>query len=239
MKRLILFAASALVAANLLAGHMYHFQMVTSAPDGDRTTSGTVVAVGGLARIEFDTDENIVLPRDSVVISKNGGTTLIVIDPRHKLYQEVDLGAFFDPAAAARKKRVSATNPKVEIRDDGDGGEIDGFPTHKYTIHSSYDTALSHIAMRSEVWATGKLPAELTTFLQFRGLRTGIEEIDKELAAHPIQGFPLRQLITSRMTSSSRDVKVWTTTITVTGVQERTVPASKFEIPAGYTKGEW
>src|SRR5438093_3283265 len=96
----------------------------------------------------------------------------------------------------------------------------------------------NHIEMSSEVWATDKLPAELMTFVQMRGFKTGIEGLDKlvEAQSAAIKGFPLKQVMTSTTTSSRGGAKTWTTKTTVTGVQKSEVATSEFDVPAGYSK---
>jgi len=116
----------------------------------------------------------------------------------------------------------------------------------QYGIDSSYDATVNimgramsnHVEMRSEVWVTGKLPVELMTFVQMRGFKKGIDEVDRvmESQAGAIKGFPLKQVMTSTTTSSRGGSRTWTTTTTITDVKEEPIPTAQFDVPAGYTR---
>src|SRR5881296_2767381 len=109
MKGRSLFAAAALVATNLLAGYHYHFQSVTSGPRGDRSTAGSAAVDEGNMRIDFEKGDNMLFPDKSVVISKDGGKNLIVIDPAGKSYYEIKLDEILNTAGAMMKSRGGAS----------------------------------------------------------------------------------------------------------------------------------
>ncbi|HEY3053173.1 MAG TPA: DUF4412 domain-containing protein [Thermoanaerobaculia bacterium] len=254
MRPLVLCAAVTLIATNLLAGHTYHFQSVTSQPRGEVSTAGTAVVDGGNVRVDFEKGDNMLFSDKSVVISKDGGKNLVVIDTAGKDYYEIKLDDILNIANVMARSRggasfqISYANPTVTVKDEGDGGQVEGFATHKYGIDSSYDANVNmmgramsnHVEMRSELWVTDELPAELTTFVQWRGFRMGIPELDELLDSQSrlIKGFPLREVMTSTTTSSRGGSRTWTTTTTISNVKKNALPASEFDVPAGYTKTE-
>jgi len=96
----------------------------------------------------------------------------------------------------------------------------------------------NHFEIAIDVWATDKLPSGLMTFLQMQGLRMGIDDLDKLMDAHPVRGFPLRQVMKHTGTYGRGQSRSWTMETTVTAIQQSPIEASQFEPPAGYKKVE-
>ncbi|HUP45936.1 MAG TPA: hypothetical protein VM779_10545, partial [Thermoanaerobaculia bacterium] len=78
---------------------------------------------------------------------------------------------------------------------------------------------------------------DFTNFLQMRGLRTGLDAVDKLLAteAAQIKGFPLKQVTTTRFSFGGNDMTS-TTTSTVRNVRQVRVAPEMFAVPAGYAR---
>ena len=249
MKRLLFYLATTLVATNLLAGYTYHFETVFSSTWSKSTITGLATVDGKKVRIDFEKGDDFLFPDAGILISTDG-ENFQVFDVAGKTYYDVKLGELLNPASGMTKApdgtpiALSYANPKVDVKDNGDGGEVAGFSTRKYTIHTSYDMHVSlmgkslsnHFEIAIEVWATDKLPASLMTFLQMQGLRRGIEDLDKLMDASPIRGFPLRQVMKHTGNYGGGRSRSWTMETTVTAVQESSIAASLFEPPAGYTK---
>lgn len=245
MKRLALFTIVTLAATSLSAGYRYRFESVVAQPRGERSTAGRVTVDHENARIEFDRGDEMLFADKAVVLSHDGGRSLTVIDPSAATYYQLGLDQVL---SGTRKMEMTVAHPKVTVTDRGEGGEVNGFPTHRYDVDSSYDVTVqvmgqemsNHIETKSELWVTEKLPTGLVTFVQLRGFRVGIEEVDRliESETASIRGFPLKQVMTSTTTTSRRGSRSWTTTTTISDVKETDVPASAFEVPAGYTRTE-
>ena len=90
-----------------------------------------------------------------------------------------------------------------------------------------------HSAMTTENWTTDQLSGEFASFIQARGLRTGIEAVDRliEAQAAATRGFPLKQVSTVHVNEMTM-----TTTSSVTEIQRHAIEASQFATPSGYTK---
>ena len=251
MKRLLLFLAVTLAATNLLAGYTYHFEAVFSSAWSNATITGLATVDGKKVRIDFEKGDDFLFPDAGILISTDG-ENFRVFDVAGKTYYDIKLGEILNPASGMTKApdgtpiELSYANPKVDVKDQGDGGIVAGFRTRKYTVQTSYDMQVTlmgeplsnHFDIAIEVWATDKLPAGLMTFLQMQGLRMGIEDLDKLMDARPIRGFPLRQVMKHTGTYGGGRSKSWTMETTVTAVQESPIAASQFKPPAGYTKVE-
>jgi hypothetical protein len=94
-----------------------------------------------------------------------------------------------------------------------------------------------------DVWTTTKLQdVGLGVWLRAEPPRTGNEEFDKLIAAEAVkfQGFPLK-MVSVNTSTSKKGNRTQTTRSTMEVTQIDTsaaVPASVFEIPAGYEKTE-
>jgi hypothetical protein len=136
----------------------------------------------------------------------------------------------------------------VAIRDAGEGETIEGFPTRKSVLDASYDISIdamgqklvTHMTMSTESWTTDQLSGEFTNFMQMKSFHTGFEGLDKLIDAQSdaIRGrFPLKQVTTMHIAQGNSDMTS-STTSTVSAIQRKTIAASQFVLPSGYTKVE-
>lgn len=242
---LVLAAAAPLAAGGLT------YDFATSTKGGAASSMrGTAFVQEGKARVEFAHGDGVLFQNGAVVITADGGRTLRILDPKARTYYTLSFDDLFATAGAMMKSmgsmfQLSFANQKVEVKPAGAGEAIEGYPTKKYTILTSYDMTAkvlgsdlsSHVDMRTEVWATPRLSADYATFVQNRSLRTGIEGIDSVIAAQSkgVEGFPLRQVTTIRTSQRGR-VDEQTTTIEISKIREGEIPAASFAIPAGFTE---
>jgi hypothetical protein len=249
MKRLpaILFL---LLAPSAFAGLTYNTQSTTT---GVRniTIVGRVTVDGAHMRMDVDQGDKVLFNDNAVVLSNDGGKTMSVYDPATKTFFDLQLQDALGNTSSMLKSfgemiKVSFDNPHVTVRDAGEGGTIDGFPTRKYVLDASYDINIdamgqkmtTHLTMNTETWATEQLSGELSSFLQMRGLRTGIENIDKLIEAQStsVRGFPLKQMSTVHISQTGNDMAMTTTSTVTDIVKKKNIEVSTFAAPAGYTK---
>jgi hypothetical protein len=249
MRRFAFAALAAALAPAAFAGIVYRFESTSS---GTRAGSiaGRTVAEGTNLRVELTTGDGTLFKDGAVVLSSDGGRTLHVVDPQSKTYYDLQIdqllgnvGSMFKQFGGAVK--VSVSDPKVTTRDAGDGGKIEGYPTHHSVVDSGYTvnveamgaTMAIHIDSTTESWSTKEIPAEYMNFLQARGMRTGIAEVDKIVAsqAGATSGFPLKQTTTVHINQNGSDMTT-TSTVTVTGIEKKAIAAAEFALPQGLTK---
>jgi hypothetical protein len=248
MKRLFVSLLVAVFAAPLLAGVTYDFSNVTSGKGGSEM-SGKAAIEGASSRMDFVRGDRVLIPDGSVVISNDGGKTLIVINPKKKSYYKLELEGMMKGAAGAMQgmggvMQMKISNESVDVRENGAGGDIEGFPTSKYTVTTTYDMSMKimgmkndqNIRMVSEIWATEKLPVDYMTFVQQKGLKTGMADLDRLIAKQSaaMKGFPLKQIMTTTSTAANGKAQTTVMTLTVTNIAKATIGADQFEIPAGY-----
>jgi hypothetical protein len=251
VRRLVLSIGLLMLAVPLAAGITYEFKSST-AGRGGATLAGTTAIEGNNVRIEFASGDNLVFQSGSMLISRDGGKTFLVLDPKSKNYYEFSLEDLMKTAGNVLKAmggmvQMSVTNQNVDVREAGAGETIEGYPTRKYLVNSSYDLSMkllgsttnSKVETSAESWVTDKIPAEYMTFVHQKGLKSGFDDLDKliDAQAGKIKGFILRQVMTTR-TSSGKKTDSAVTTTTVSGVKTGPVPATQFEVPDGYTQIE-
>lgn len=249
MKRLsaILFL---LLAPSAFAGLTYKAQSTTT---GVRniTIVGTVAIDGSHMRMDVTQGDKMLFNDNSVVLSNDGGRTMSVYDPATKTFFDLQLQDALGNTSSMLKSfgdmvKISFDNPHVTVRDAGQGGTVEGFPTHKYVLDASYDMNIdamgqkmtTHLAMNTETWATEQLSGEMSSFLQMRGLRTGIESVDKLIEAQStsVRGLPLKQVSTVHISQMGNDMTMTTTSTVTDVVKRKNIEALTFAAPAGYTK---
>jgi hypothetical protein len=248
MKRAAVFLVVLATAVSLTAGVSYEFKSVTEGRGGGEL-SGIARVEGKNMRLEFASGDRVVFQNGSVVISKDGGRTMSILDTKKKSYYELSLEDTLNALGSVMNGlggmfKMSITNPVVKVTEAGDGGAIEGYPTKKYVIDSSYDMLMSVMGMKNEMnvvsktesWNTDKLDREAMSFVQQKGFKTGVEDLDKLIAAEStaIKGFPLKQVRTQTSTSKNGKSTTNTTTTTISNVKKESVSDSEFEIPGDY-----
>lgn len=251
MKRVVVALFALALATSSFAGMTYQFKTVTD-QKGAKPTSGVASVEGGNARLEYTKGDGVLFKDGTVVISKNGGDDLYVLDPKSKTYYEFSIEELAGAVGAMGKAmgpmfQMNIENPNVTVEDAGAAEAIEGMPTRKYLVNTSYDMTMKIMGMKSksrvesntEMWTTDKVGAEYATFIQNKAFKTGMEELDELIAkqAKAFKGFPLKQVITTR-TTSGKKTQTSTTTLTVSGIKKTTVAASQFEVPAGYEESD-
>lgn len=249
MRRFALAILLAALAPAAFAGITYRFQS-TSTGARATTISGRTEAEGTNVRVELTNGDGMMFQDGSVIVSTDGGRTLHVMDPASKTYYDLKLDDILGGATTMFKQfgdavKITISNPKVTTRDAGDGGKIEGYATRHSVVDSSYDIGIDamgtkmtvHVDTTTESWASKDLPAEAMNFLQARGMRTGIPELDKLIAAQAgaSSGFPLKQVTTVHINQNAMDMTT-TTTMTVMGIEKKAIAPAQFVLPTGLTK---
>jgi len=249
MKRVVLIHLM-LVCAPAFAGLTYKAQSETTGLR-NATIAGTVSVDGSHMRMDVTQGDNMIFKDNAIVLSNDGGKTMAILDPATKTYYDLQLQDLVGSATSMLSKmgdmvKVTFDNAHVNVRDAGEGGRVEGYPTHKYVLEASYDMNIdalgqkitSHMSMNTETWTTSEFSADLSSFLQLRGMRTGIEAVDKLIEAQgtAMKGFPLKQVSTIKVSQGGGSDMTMTTTSSVTDIARKNIDASMFAMPAGYTK---
>ncbi|HWW61041.1 MAG TPA: hypothetical protein VN181_06720, partial [Thermoanaerobaculia bacterium] len=226
MKRLLAFAALAFCALSAFAGITYRFDSVTTGTAGGNLSAVAKVE-GANMRLDFLRGDGVLFRDKAVAVSRDAGKTFSVTDPEAKTFYVIssaDLGGLASLLRQfGRLVTIAIENQKVSVREGGDGGVIEGFPTRRRIVDASYDIAIDamgqkiriHNTSHSEHWLTDRIDAGAGAFFQgTSATKSGIDALDKLLAAQlaGVTGFPLKQVTTMRMKMNGQEM-VSTTTV--------------------------
>jgi hypothetical protein len=200
---------------------------------GSSGMTGRVVSDGPHTRIELD--------NGTVLLSNDGGKTLTLLDPAARTFMPLT-------AADLGVADFQVSNPKTSTRDLGDGGALEGYPTRKWQVETTFDAVIDpdepkmnmHIVMRSESWRTDRLPEAAASVARAQAARTGIPSLDKlleSMASAEVKGFPLKEVTTIRVVGKSGREMSDTWTVEVHGIRTGVAAEpAQFAVPIGYKK---
>jgi len=249
MKKAFIALTIALLAQSALAGYRYKVESVTTGMQESKTT-GVAEVEGKNLRFDVEHGDGMVFTDSSFVVSSNGGRTLTVADPSSKTYFDISLDQLTGGIATMMQSmgstmKMTVLNPKVNVRDLGAGDKIEGYATQRKAIDASYDMNIEmmgqkikmSLSMSTESWMTDQIPLDFASFLQTGELHTGVPEIDKLLAAQSksLTGFPLKQVTNIHINQMGQQIDIKTTT-SVSAIEKKTIAASEFVLPSGFTK---
>ena len=254
MKTLLVTAALVLAALPSFAAIQYEFvQKNTSADTVEPVSDLTGRAVIDGERLRIDFLAGNMYPPGTYMVSTDGSRRLLFVDPTHQWFTEVNTASVATTLGASSIK-ISNLKSSLEMRDDRP--VIAGYATEHSRLTISYDISVTvkaiplkqHVRTEVDTWATAQFPsAAARSFLS--GLRTGNPEIDNllEVQTTRLQGFPLRQTVTTRAVAdlppSRSQIKTPTTKtmvreMWVTSIQETAPDPRLFAVPAGYRRAD-
>jgi hypothetical protein len=254
---LSLVSAAFLLAAVPCAAGIHYKSVTRTQSEGSRGRSSETQAEGWVsgekAKIVFlESSGSPMTQQGTYLLTKDGGKTLYLVSPKDKTYAEWSLQGMLGAVGAVMNGmgpllKVQFDNLKVDRVAEGDGGLVAGLPTRHYKSHTTYTMTIKVLGMgntanvvsEQDVWATTKVSdVALGVWLRAEPLRTGNAEFDKLITSQAVKypAFPLKVVTVSTSTPQKGD-KVTKTTATTEVTQleaNASVPASSFEIPAGY-----
>jgi len=250
--------AAALVLAAVPCSAGIHYKSATKTwSEGANARSSDIQAEGWVAgekaKVAFlESNGNPVARQGTYMVTKDGGKTLYLVNPQDKTYAQWDLQGMLGVVGAVMNGmgpllRIQFSDPKTEKLAEEDGGPVAGVPTRHYKYRTSYTMTVKVLGMgntanvvsEQDIWAATKATdVGLGVWLRAEPARTGNKEFDKLLtsSAAKFQGFPLKVVTVSTSTQQKGNKQTVThSTMEVTQLDtSASVPASAFEIPAGY-----
>lgn len=253
MKRLVGVLAIAFAAVPLFGAIEYDFVQKLTRNDGVTPSSdltGRATIDGARSRVDFLAGN--LYPPGTYVVSTDASRRLFFVDPVNKWFTEVSTTGV---ASALAATQVKITNQKSESAVHPDKTKIAGIETTHYHLSLSFDISVTkggvvqkqRAQIEIDSWTTPQF-SNAHQSLVADSMRTGVADIDRVLAeeASKIQGFPLRRVVTVRMTSdmpkrSKLEIPSERTTTRetlITSIRETAPEASIFVVPATYRRAE-
>ena len=250
MRRLSVLGVVALLvfAAHSFAGVYYVAQTTAEGSKGAEQQNMIVKAwaSGDSGKVVFEESKNPMMGKGTYIITKDGGKTMFLVDPKEKTYMKWDLDSMMGLVGGAMKMmNLKFTDPKMDFLGEEPDGMVAGIPTTRYSYRTSYAMSMSFMMMKKnsrvvkdeEIWAATKLAdAALGIWLRKTPPKTGNEDMDKLIQAEmsKVKGFPLKRKTMTTSIDEKGNKEVTTITMEVTELQMVPVPDSTFEIPSDY-----
>lgn len=238
-------AAVSVLVSSSWAGVSYT-AMSSGDGQGGRKTQPTLVhaqAEGGNARVEF-TQTGDKEMAGNYLLTKDGGQTMYMVNTKEKNYMKWDTDAMMN-MAGQMMQMMKFSDPKVEKLSEEAGEPVAGYPTRHYRFRTTYSMEMNMGFIKSanvvtneeDVWATTQIKdLGMGVWLKSQKRKTGNAQLDALMKAQmeKINGIPLKMITTTTTTDNRGKSQVSHSTMEVTEIKESAIPASTFEIPAGY-----
>ncbi len=251
--------AAALLLATLFAPVAaqagFHFKSTTTI-ETNRGPQKTVVeawADGDKGRVDFKESANPIAEAGTYMLTRDGGRTLILVNPEDKAYGEMSLDALLGSIGAVMGGmgpllKIEISNPKVETLLDEAGPTMLGRPTRHLKFRTAYQMKVKVFGMgkandvltEEEFWVTDSLlDKSFGMWLKTDKPKTGNADLDRLIAGETgkLKGVPLKS-VTVTTTSQGGKVQKTVSTMEVTALDSFTKAPVSFEIPSGYEERE-
>ncbi len=248
MNKLPVYAAVFAIACSQAMAAVEFSATMSSGPRDKSVTRGLVD--GPNARIEFAEGSAGGIQKGSYMLTRDGGSTITLVNPKEKSYMKIDpeqmaatAGQFMN--ATKGFMSMSFKDPKVETLSDEKGPAILGMPTRQVKTRTSYtvetsvfgNKSASQVTREEEIYVTQKLNDKgFNLFTKQRSIKTGNADIDKLMALESakINGFPLKMISKNINRDAKGREEITSTTYEVTELKQTSAPKGSFDIPEGY-----
>lgn len=241
-------------ATTAAAGVHYEAVTLTEGPGKPQTLGVEAWVDGSSAKVLFTESNNPMAGSGTYVLTRDGGETVLLVNPEEKTYAEWDMEAMLAGLNQVMEQvgpllNLEITDIEVEKLLEEPGGSLHGMSTTHYRYRTSYQMTVKVLGMgRSnlverlqDIWSTRELNEPAMGLWLRKTPTTGHEQLDQLIAAEmeKAQGFPLKSVEVTTSTDKKGRETVTRSSTEVT-VLERgvAVPAATFEIPEGYTRTE-
>lgn len=210
---------------------------------------------GASARVEFQESDNPMMPSGGYLLTKDGGQTVVIVDPEEKTWARYDIEAMLGALgnvmqAAGPMLDFQVGNVEVDKLAEEPGGTIHGFDTTHYRYRTTYDMTIKVMGIQrtnsveriEDRWLTDDLDEAALGLWLRKAPKTGLEDLDRLIEAEmaKVQGVPLKmEDVTTTTGQKGKRSSTSRTTMEVTEIEQGvSVDPAQFEIPEGYTETE-
>ncbi len=245
----LMFLISLLTPLAARAGVHYQSDTTIETAQGPQKTVVESWIDGDKGRVDFKESSNPIAGKGTYMLTRDGGHTVILVDPEKKAYGEWDIDAMLGSAAAMMGSmgavlKFEISDPKVETLLDEAGPALLGLPTRHYKYRTTYQMKIkvfgmgraNNVVSEEEMWVTDRLlDKSFGMWLKTGPPKTGNADFDRLIAAEmsKVKGVPLKS-VTKTTTSTKGKSQVTTSRTEVTALDNFEKAPVSFEVPAGY-----
>jgi len=245
-------ACTAAVSLNCEAGWEFTQVMTSDSPRSSHASGGGAqgnevksFVEGASARFDFQSPQGPVAA-GSYFLTTDAGATVHMVNPADRTYTKWSMEML---GAMMQMMKMQVSDYKSEKTLDEAGETLLGHRTRHYRFVSSYTLSMSMMGMshsteirqEDEMWVAPDLAdGGFSAWAKTWGSRqSGDENLDKLLRSRleDVKGFPLKT-VSKRVSTSNGREEASTTTVMVTHVAKKDMPASYLQIPAGFSEIE-
>jgi hypothetical protein len=254
-KTLLMILLIFVFAASTFAGVEWRTRSViqAEAKGQSNTIVQQVFAQGGNVKMVFESVayENDMYLKGSYWLFKAADNSLYMVNPAEKTYSRLPMDAMLQMTGVVGKLiKIKIKNPVVNVEKLGTETVL-GYPCLHSKMLMEYDMEVkiaiikskSHVKVEKETWSTPKFKgmAEMAETFRYRDFKTGMEDLDnlveQQMKAEAGLGFPLKMITVNTSIDKKGNAKEKSRQVMeVLSLGNKNLPASFFEIPAGYTE---
>lgn len=174
---------------------------------------------GSMARVEFESSDNPMMPRGSFLLIREGGRDIVLVNPDEKTYARLDvatMAAGMDSAGAGMAMmEMKVENPKVEKVLEEPGGTILGRATTHCRYHTAYTQTIGMAMMKTamatdvveDVWTAPDIAfggaGRAVARLDSGGPVREIAELERSVPAEDA-GLPLKRVVVTKVRTTAK-----------------------------------
>jgi hypothetical protein len=189
------------------------------------------------------------------IITNGTKRTTTFVDPAKKQYMEFDIAEMAKEAGELSQAlggmiKIEVTDVQANMESLGAGEKLEGYSTLKYRLTTSYTMNMTIIGKSSihtvaDIWIAPDLDPimnpqgrpDLAKVAMATGPMAPLTTAIIKAYANVKPGLMLKRVSTSTNGEGAK-ARVTTMTMLVSNVKKGSIPASVFQVPAGYTKVE-
>lgn len=237
------------------SGISYDFvsRVTTEGTDQEVAAKGKVYVQGNAARMEMSGGDKEDPGSQVTMLSLNGGEKFVFLIDQEKKYYEASTPALLSGVKSVMKSE--ATDVKLDIQKIGAGPTIQGYSTVHYRVKQSMTINVQSIMGGSsstteesvtDMYLAPQLKNSFNSLAGAYAFSANMDILGEEYkqklseldATVKNEGIPLRTEVTQKSVSDKGKETSSKVLYEVSNIKSGSIPASMFEIPAGYTQIE-
>jgi hypothetical protein len=214
-------------------------------PEMLKGLQATIEAAGDNTRMEIVEGDGRIFKSGTVVLTRDGGENVTVLEPEKKQYYEYTAEEYRKSAGGGAMPKIGLadlqlSDVRVFVDPKGRDKKIQGYSTNRYHVGMAFRVRISvagrsHSArtvVKSRVWTTEEIGEEYYALLRAREVKTGFKEVDDKVAeaAKKVKGFPLRQVVETEIAIGDQAQGI-TSTSFVRKIEKVSIDPVRFEVP--------
>lgn len=200
----------------------------------------------GKAKVLFESSKNPFTKSGTYFLTRDGGQTLLLVNPKDKSYSRWDMDAMAQMVAGFdQMAKFEVSEGKVELLEQRPGEPVAGMPTTYYKFRTSYRQKMQFMMFKQdnrveeirELWTAPQLVEKaMEIYLRKTPPKTVSDDINRlmQMEFEKVKGVPLKMRTVTTIQNKSGKTDTNVVTMEVLTLQMLPVPDATFQLPADY-----